>query len=612
MSSSTPVASVRPPALPGLEVQEKIGEGGMSVVYRAVHRNLQRTVAVKVLRAPASEAAAQPSWLRESRLMASLAHPNVVGIHDAGEVEGQHYLVMEYMAGGSLRGRMKSGKAWPLDKALALVNCVAGALSHIHAQHVLHLDLKPENILYTADEQTKIADFGLAVPDADADSLLLSRRFRGTIDYCAPESRAGLTLDERFDVFSLATITYELLTGRLPGRVYIPASSRNVRLPKALDDILRIGLARDPNDRYSSIAQFQHALNGACQTASTRRRIPLLVGLTASAALVALSLVLFLRKPNPVAPQPENGLRERPDRLVLLYHEPDDLALFAGDDAGKLASGSKVTVEKVQFQKAGDQLPAGLGMPNWPIPIPVLLIQSKTGWGLVRPLQDTLLAQQAVNRWDELLGMSVPPEKNLLRAGNFEGDCLVKGNEGRIWRAENVEWDAQRYIGIDRPSDQPDNPALLFSNLNPNLNGTRLRCLQPIVQPPPPGSVTVLRCRVRSENGRGTFAFSTIMPAEVPPSDASAAAARIRRLGIPLKPEKNDPVENRWMYFSPIYATPTTEWRTYCTVFESPPFPTRILHRNAVIDITANPPSATDRIWVDDVELFTWQPGAKP
>ena len=116
-----------PLCIPGLQLQQKIGEGGMSVVYRATHVNLQRGVAVKVLRAVADEGAAVPAWLRESRLMASLAHPHVVTIHDAGRAHGHNYLVMEDMAGGSLRRRMVPGRPWSLAQAVPVLDDIAQA-----------------------------------------------------------------------------------------------------------------------------------------------------------------------------------------------------------------------------------------------------------------------------------------------------------------------------------------------------------------------------------------------------------------------------------------------------------------------------------------------------
>src|SRR5262249_9328144 len=139
------------------------------------------------------------------------------------------------------------------------------------------------------DGQVKITDFGLSVFNADAKELLEGQSYRGTLDYCAPEQRAGLPLDERCDIFALATVAYELLTGRLPGRMSVPVSQRNPRLPAALDDVIRRGLARDPNDRYPSVAQFRRALAGATQPTGSRlgRRL-IVAGAVLAVAVVAL------------------------------------------------------------------------------------------------------------------------------------------------------------------------------------------------------------------------------------------------------------------------------------------------------------------------------------
>jgi len=616
MSLTTSCAAAPLPSLPGLELQEKIGEGGMSVIYRAVHRNLQRTVAVKLLRATADEATLCPTWLRESRLMASLAHPHVVAIHDAGQVEGCNYLVMEYMAGGSLRSKMEPGQPWPLNEAAKLVDHIAGALGHIHAQGVLHLDLKPENILYDGDGRTKITDFGLSIPHEDAHSILGGHRFQGTIDYCGPEYRSGLVLDGRFDVFSLATLTYELLTGRLPGRVYFPASRRNPRLPKTIDVVLRRGLARVPGERYASAGQFQQALARACRSARSRGPRWFLAVLASAAVLAAIALAAYRWWP---AADPKSGLPtsgpveaaslDRPDRLMVIYDKPADLPLFAGEDGEELASGSAVNVERVAVEKPLRKLPSGIPLSVWPTPLPALLIHSPKAWGFVHPLQDRSLGQRAVKHWPDLLRAVVPPERNLVKAGGFGGNCLATNHEGDLWRVgKTADWNATRRITLD----QSDNPALLLTNLDPAQSNIPLGCYQTLAIGASPGEIVVLRYRARSLHGKGSIAVYAGMPVVVPASDMGASASRIRAFATPLPPEPGDPDPDQWMYRIPAWITPTQEWQTYLVILESPPFPTRVLHRKLVIDVAAAQPAAADQVWVDDVELFLWQPGTKP
>jgi hypothetical protein len=204
--------------------------------------------------------------------------------------------------------------------------------------------------------------------------------------------------------------------------------------------------------------------------------------------------------------------------------------------------------------------------------------------------------------------MVVPPQKNLVRAGGFDGDCLAKNHQGTLWRAgASADWNSNRRITLDRPPDQPENPALLLTNLDPTRSKTLLGCYQPVATGPPPGAVVVLRYRARSERGKGSLAVYLGMPVVVPDSAKGPAARRVRRLGVPLPLQADDPVPGRWLYRSPAWVRPAATWQRYLVISECPPFLTRALHRNLVIDV-----AATDRVWVDDVELFVWQQGSQP
>lgn len=607
MPSPTPSVAM-PPRISGLELCEVLGEGGSSTVYRAVHSNLQRTVAVKILRNLTTGGAASPTWLRESRLMASLAHPHVVSVHDAGQVEGHDYLVMEYMAGGSLRSRMRPNRPWPLTEALSLLDSIAQALCHIHERGILHLDLKPENVLYTAEGQIKITDFGLSIPNADAGAILSSGLFRGTLDYCAPEYRSGLTLDARFDVFSLAVIAYELLTGRVPGRVYVPASQRNPHLPAALDEVLRRGLARDPSERWVSIAKFRQALIDARPPTTPRISFRLLALIAVLVAVITIPLVAYTWRSireQPTAPDaaPQDAKLDRPDRLLILYDKPDDLALFATE--GKELSGA-VPVEQVAVENPPGNLPTGLPLPVWPTPRPVLILHSPGTWGFVHPLADRALAQRVVDQWPTLLRMVVSPERNRVKAGGFDGDCLATNHQGNLWRVgDTATWTFARQITLDRAGDQPGNPALRLTNLDPSRNKTLLGCYQPMTQGLPSSAVVVLRYRARSLRGQGSLAVYAGM--SISEGESGPQAVRIRASATRLPPEPGESVSNRLLYRSPAWVTPATQWQTYLVIVECPSFQT--LHRNLVIDLGAARPEATDEVWVDDVELFVWQPG---
>jgi serine/threonine-protein kinase len=260
------------PPIPGYDLLEPIGEGGMGIVCRARQHEPSRIVAIKFLAPLPTHQLSRQAFERESRLMAALHHPNVVTIYDCGQIEGRHYLVMEYVSGPSLRDLMTPNHPWPIALATPLLTAVAGALSYIHDQGILHLDLKPENVLLEKSvPQTatpallvpKITDFGLALRRVDARTLSELGLAQGTIDYCSPEQRYGLPIDPRSDLFSLAILAYELLTGRLPGYVFVSACARNPLLPAAVDDVLRHGLARDPDERYAMVAEFHRDLMAA-------------------------------------------------------------------------------------------------------------------------------------------------------------------------------------------------------------------------------------------------------------------------------------------------------------------------------------------------------------
>jgi len=239
----------------------------MGQVYRAIRLETGEAVAIKVLHRVRAAASPGSSFRRESRLMSSLQHPNIVSILAAGEQDGRGYLVMEYVPGPNLRTLMQPGVPWLPDPARVVLEAAAEALMALHRQGILHLDLKPENVLLrggrVSASTVKLTDFGLAIRQSEAQTSAELDAVQSSMLYSAPEQRHGLPLDERSDLFSLATLAYELFTGRLPGRVYVSVRRSQASLPAALDDVLARGLARDPYFRPPSVSAFSCQLRAA-------------------------------------------------------------------------------------------------------------------------------------------------------------------------------------------------------------------------------------------------------------------------------------------------------------------------------------------------------------
>jgi serine/threonine protein kinase len=202
------------------ELRRVLGRGGMATVYLAQDRKHHREVALKVLLPSLAAFLGVERFLKEIEIVARLTHPHILPLHDSGEAGGFLYYVMPYVQGGSLRDRMLDGRQFPLSDALEIVRPVADALGYAHSIGVLHRDIKPENILFSQGHPI-VGDFGIAraVSTAGGSNLTRTGFPLGTPGYMSPEQAAGLTdLDEQTDVYSLAVVIYEMLSGELPGR----------------------------------------------------------------------------------------------------------------------------------------------------------------------------------------------------------------------------------------------------------------------------------------------------------------------------------------------------------------------------------------------------------
>jgi serine/threonine-protein kinase len=258
------------PRVPGYEVLDVLGRGGMGVVYRARHLALKRVVALKMIRGGA-DPGERARFRTEAEAVARLQHPNIVQVFDVGEYDGLPYLALEYVEGGPLDRRL-AGKPQPPREAARLVETLAGAVHLAHSRNVVHRDLKPANVLLAADGTPKVTDFGLAKHlDADAGQTQAGH-IMGTPSYMAPEQAGGNSKEvgPAADVYALGAILYECLTGRPPFkgatvaetleqvRTREPVSPRQLspKVPRDLETLCLKCLRKEPERRYSSAREL--------------------------------------------------------------------------------------------------------------------------------------------------------------------------------------------------------------------------------------------------------------------------------------------------------------------------------------------------------------------
>jgi len=262
----------------GFTILRVLGAGGMGTVYLAAHPRLPRQDALKVL---PGEWTADPQYrarfLREAELTASLSHPNILGVHDRGEYDGQLWISMDFVGGtdASRLVREQHPEGLPADQALEIITAVAAALDYAHQRGLLHRDVKPANILLDPDAQRIfLADFGIARLIDDPSGLTATNMAVGTMAYAAPEQLRGEPLDGRTDQYALACTAFDLLTGAPPyvdsnpavvitKHVAAPVPSLGERRPElaALDPVLAKAMAKSPADRFASCRDFARELS---------------------------------------------------------------------------------------------------------------------------------------------------------------------------------------------------------------------------------------------------------------------------------------------------------------------------------------------------------------
>src|SRR5687768_2233833 len=274
----------------GYRLTKYVGEGGTATVYRAEHPE-RGVAAVKILRSRlAQDPVAIKRFLREAEYGARLNHPNIVRTYDFGQADGLHYLALEWAEGEPLAEFVsRSGHLAPALVA-KVVEQIGAALTAAHRAGIIHRDLKPANIMYDPTHQTaKLLDFGIA-RDADLnpeERLTRAGFFVGTLQYVAPETLSGELVNEQADVYSLATITYYLLTGCLPftgksprelfqqlltkAPVPLNEARRGLRFPPAVEATVMHGLERDLSKRWKTVDEFSRAFCAAARDEAPKR-----------------------------------------------------------------------------------------------------------------------------------------------------------------------------------------------------------------------------------------------------------------------------------------------------------------------------------------------------
>jgi tRNA A-37 threonylcarbamoyl transferase component Bud32 len=260
------------------ELEELVGTGGMSSVYRAHDRLLARKVALKVLHEHyGSDEAHVERFRREARAVATLSHPNIVSVIDRGEHEGRQFIVFEYVEGETLKRLIERTGPMPVPAALELAIQIARGLSFAHGQGLVHRDVKPQNVLLNGNGDAKVTDFGIARSLDVQHGMTQTGTVLGTSDYIAPEQAQGRRVDEHSDVYSLGVVLYELLTTKVPfpGENFVAVAMRHINepppsvrverpdVPLHVEAALQTAMAKDPGDRFPTMAAFCQELE-AC------------------------------------------------------------------------------------------------------------------------------------------------------------------------------------------------------------------------------------------------------------------------------------------------------------------------------------------------------------
>jgi serine/threonine protein kinase len=323
-------------------IKGELGRGGMATVFHAYDPRFERDVAIKVLpREFLHDPQFRVRFEREAKTIALIEHPAIVPVYDFGEEEGQPYIVMRYMSGGSLADRLARGSL-PVSEVINMINRLAPALDAAHSKGVVHRDLKPGNILYDQYGNSFLSDFGIARLHQSSNTTLTGDAILGTPAYMSPEQVQGQNdIDGRSDIYSLGVILYQVLTGNVPyqgdtaARVMmmhilepVPhITSANNCLPTAFDAVIEKAMAKDPNDRYTNTIEMAHSIVIAARGSN----MPTLIGEQ------AIDFSNVQTNPKPAAAISAPTIPKKAGRKEALTHQSPAGAAAVGSAAGVLS-----------------------------------------------------------------------------------------------------------------------------------------------------------------------------------------------------------------------------------------------------------------------------------
>ena len=253
------------------ELEEIIGTGGMSVVYRAWDLKYDREVAVKVLR---SELMSDEDFIRrfnhEAQAASQMSHPNIVDLFDVGQDGETRYLVMEYVKGVTLKELIRQYGRIRQQRAVQITLSILSAIGHAHENHIVHRDIKPQNILMDDDAGVKVGDFGIARVTSSTSSTSFGAQMMGSVHYFSPEQASGGVADEKSDLYSVGVVLYEMVTGRVPfdGETPVAVALKHIHeeprdpslvnpdVSRGLSEVILKAMSKKPEDRYQTAQEM--------------------------------------------------------------------------------------------------------------------------------------------------------------------------------------------------------------------------------------------------------------------------------------------------------------------------------------------------------------------